>query len=182
MKRSYALFAVVLAVSILIGIQAVEVVYANPYSYPSLWIESPENTVYNTTTISVIFHIDTPIQYPEIVKMTCSLDGTANQTLSISKSQSLKFGTLSYLYVGTEILTNLSNGTHSLDVYALDSKGTTMTYPTGRTFQVNITPKSEQPLAINNITIILVMAIIAVTIVTVSTVTLLKRKMKKISK
>jgi hypothetical protein len=57
-----------------------------------------------------------------------------------------------------------------------------MTYPTGRTFQVNITPKSEQPLAINNITIILVMAIIAVTIVTVSTVTLLKRKMKKISK
>jgi hypothetical protein len=64
-------------------------------------------------------------------------------------------------------------------VYALDSKGTTMTYPTGRTFQVNITPKSEQPPAISNITIILLTAIIAVTIGTVSTVALLKRKIKR---
>ena len=183
MKRRLTVFAVIFAVSLLIGIQAVEVVYANPYSYPSLWIESPENTAYNTTTISVVFHTDIPIRYPEIVKMSYSLDGTANRTLSISKYAAFKFGSFSdssrYSYVGTGLLTDLSNGTHSLDVYALDSKGTTMTYPTGRTFQVNITPKNEQPPAISNITIILLMAIIAVTIGTVSTVALLKRKIKR---
>jgi hypothetical protein len=160
----------------------VTVVDANPYSYPSLWIESPENREYNTTTISVIFHTDTPINHPEIVKMSCSLDGAANRTLSISKSQDLKFGTLTYAYVATGRLTDLSNGTHSLDVYALDSQGTTMTYPTGRTFQINVTPKSKQPSATSNLTFILVMAIIAITIGTISTVTVLKRNMKKIRK
>jgi hypothetical protein len=115
--------------------------------------------------------------------MSCSLDGTANRTLNISKSQTFQFGSFSasstYSYVGTGLLTNLSEGTHSLDVYALDSKGTTMTYPTGRTFQVNITPKNDQPPAISNITIILLMAIIAVTLGAVSTVALLKRKIKR---
>ncbi len=128
---------------------SVEVGDANPYSYPSLWIESPKNTVYNTTDVKIAFHTDTPIRYPEIVKMSYSLDGTANTTLSISKSQTFQFGSFSassrISYVGTGLLTNLSDGTHSLDVYALDSKGTTMTYPTGRTFQVNTTPKNEQP-------------------------------------
>jgi hypothetical protein len=183
MIRRTALFAVILAISMLIGIQAVEVLDANPYSYPSLWIESPENTAYNTTTISVIFHTDIPVRYPEIVKMSYSLDGTANTTLSISKTQTLQFGSFSassrISYVGTGLLTDLSNGTHSLDVYALDSKGTTMTYPTGRTFQVNTTPKNEQPPAISNITIILLTAIISVTIGTVSIVALLKRKIKR---
>ena len=74
-------------------IAQVTVVDANPYSYPSLWIESPENTAYNTTTISVIFHTDIPIRYPEIVKMSYSLDGTANKTLNISKTHTLQFGT-----------------------------------------------------------------------------------------
>jgi hypothetical protein len=182
MKRRYVVFAVVFAVSILIGIQVVDVVYSNPYSYPSLWIESPENTAYNTTTVSVIFHTDIPIRYPEIVKMSCSLDDTANRTLSISKSQTFKFGSFSasstYSYVGTGLLTDLSEGTHSLDVYALDSKGTTMTYPTGRTFQVNINPKNEQPLAISNITITIVITIIAVAVGTVSAFTLLRRRVR----
>ncbi len=164
----------------------VEVGDANPYSYPSLWIESPKNTIYNTTDVKIAFHTDTPIRYPEIVKMSYSLDGTANTTLSISKTQTFQFGSFSassrISYVGTGLLTDLSNGTHSLDVYALDSKGTTMTYPTGRTFQVNITPKNEQPLPISNITIILVITITAVTISSVLTVTLLNRKMKRANK
>ena len=68
MKRKSAVFAVVFAVSILIGIQTIEVLDANPYSYPSLWIESPENTAYNTTTISVVFHTDTPIHAQKLSK------------------------------------------------------------------------------------------------------------------
>ena len=154
-----------LSLCLLIGcLMSIEVVNANPYSFPSLWIESPENTVYNTTSVKVIFHTDTPTSYPQIVKMSYSLDGTANRTLSIAKSQAVKFGTPSNSYNGTVLLTNLSNGTHTLDVYALDSKGTTMTYPTGRTFQVNVTAESLEPLPISNITIILVTTIIAVAI------------------
>ena len=178
------LILTVLSLSLLVGcIFNIQVGDANPYSDPSLWIESPENTAYNTTTISVIFHTDIPIRYPEIVKMSYSLDGTANRTLNISKSQTFQFGSFRdssrISYVGTGLLTNLSEGTHSLDLYALDSKGTTMTYPTGRTFQVNTTPKNEQLPAISNITIILLMAITALTIGTVSTVVLLKRKIKR---
>jgi hypothetical protein len=58
MKRKYAWFAVVFAVSILIGIQAVEVVNANPFVWPTtpnqekptLTIKTPQNNaVLNTT-------------------------------------------------------------------------------------------------------------------------------------
>lgn len=156
---------------------SIEVGDANPYSYPSLWIESPVNTIYNTTDIKIIFHTDTPISYLEIVKMSYSLDGKANRTLSISKSETVKFGSMTNSYNGTGLLANLSNGTHSIDVYAFDSKGTTMTYPTGRTFQVNIT--AEQPLPMSNITIILLITSIAITIGTISVVTLVKRSRKK---
>jgi hypothetical protein len=182
MRKTVCVTAVLILLFLGALVAQVTLVDANPYSYPSLWIESPENTEFSTTTISVTFHTDTPINHPEIVKMSCGLDGAANRTLSISKSQDSKFGTLTNSYVGAGLLTDLSKGTHSLDVYALDSQGTTMTYPTGRTFQVNVTPKSEQPLPTSNLTFILVMAIIAITIGTVSTVTVLKRNMKKIRK
>jgi hypothetical protein len=58
MKRRYALFTVIFAVSILIGIQAVEVVDANPFVWPTtpnqekptLAIKTPQNNeVLNTT-------------------------------------------------------------------------------------------------------------------------------------
>jgi hypothetical protein len=176
------LILTIFSLCLLVGcLLSIEVGDANPYSFPSLWIESPKNTIYNTTDIKIIFHTDTPISYPEIVKMSYSLDGTANRTLSISKSETVKFGTMSNSYNGTGLLTNLSNGSHSIEVYAFDSKGTTMAYPSGRTFQVNITPKSEQPLPISNITIILVITITAVTISSVLTVTLLNRKMKRLT-
>ncbi len=181
-KRAY-ITALVALMFLIAPITQVILVDANPYSYPSLWIESPENTVYNTTTVSVIFHTDEPIRYPEIVKMSYSLDGAANRTLSISKSQTFQFGSFRassvISYVGSGLLMNLSEGIHSLDLYALDSKGTTTTYPTGRTFQVNTTPKNEQPPAISNTTISLLLAIIAVTVGTVSTVALLKRRNKR---
>ena len=175
------LILTVLSLSLVVGcLLSIELVNANPYSYPSVWIESPENTVYDNTTISVIFHTDIPTGYPEIAKMSYSLDGAANRTLSISKTRTFQFGSFRpssrYSYVGTGLLANLSNGTHSIDVYAFDSKGITMTYSTGGTFQVNITPEGEKPLPISNITIILVIAIIAVTIATVSAVTLFKRR------
>jgi hypothetical protein len=167
-KKSRAIFAlttVLVIVCLIQPIAQVTVVEANPFSGLSIGIKSPENRVYNTTMIPVIFNVDTPIQDIKIVKMSYSLDGSANRTLSISSSQSSTFGIPKVAYVGTEVLRNLGNGTHLLEVYALDAKGKIWTYPTGRTFMVNATSSSnsEQLFAASNITIALVIAIIAIT-------------------
>ena len=69
MKRSYAVFTVVLAVSMLIGIEAVEVANANPVPWlstpnlekPTLTIETPQNyTTYDVGNIPVNFTVSTP--------------------------------------------------------------------------------------------------------------------------
>jgi hypothetical protein len=168
-KKSRAIFALTIILMIIFLMQTiaqVTVVDANPFSSLSLGIKSPENRVYNTTLISVIFNVNAPIQSPKIVKMSYSLDGSSNRTLGISSSESSRFGTPMVFYVGTGILRNLGNGTHSLEVYALDSKGQTMTYPTGRIFMINATSSSssEQPFAASNLTIALVISIIVIVI------------------
>ncbi len=68
MKRRYAVFAVIFAVSVLIGIQAVEVVKANPMTFPTstsppdsvtltITVDSPkQNTSYSNGTINVCFN------------------------------------------------------------------------------------------------------------------------------
>jgi hypothetical protein len=75
MKRSYALFAVIFAVSILIGIQAVEVVEANPFmgfegkgidpvpgtKPPTITLYTPtNNTAYFSSNITVSFYASRP--------------------------------------------------------------------------------------------------------------------------
>ena len=69
MKRRYAVFAVIFAVSILIGIQAVELAEANPVPWlstpnlekPTLTIETPQNyTTYDVGNIPVNFTVSTP--------------------------------------------------------------------------------------------------------------------------
>jgi hypothetical protein len=160
------LTAILVIVFLVQPLAQVPVVEANPFSGLSLSIKSPENRVYNTTIISVIFNVDTPLQDTKIVKMSYSLDGSANRTLSISSSQSSTFGIPKVAYVGTGVLRNLGNGTHSLEVYALDAKGITWTYATGRTFMVNATSSSssEQPFAASNFTIALVISTIVIVI------------------
>jgi|WetSurMetagenome_2_1015567.scaffolds.fasta_scaffold35823_2 hypothetical protein len=168
MQKTSLRFAILTSVLLIIflmqPITQVIVVEANPFTNLSLGIESPKNTVYNTTTVSVIFNVDTPIQYQKIIKLSYSLDGSANRTLSVSKSQTTQFGTPMISYVGTGILRNLSNGTHLLDVYALDAKGKIWTYPGGRTFMVNATSMAEsgQPFDGSNLTIALLIATIAI--------------------
>jgi hypothetical protein len=148
-RLGFALLTSFLAIVFLMQpIAQVTVVEANPFSGLSIGIKSPENRVYNTTTISVLFNVDTPLPESKIVKMSYSIDGTANRTLSISRSDSSSpYGTPRISYIGTGILRNLGNGTHTLDVYAFDAKGKIWTYPTGRTFMVNATSSSnsEQP-------------------------------------
>jgi hypothetical protein len=164
MRKAVYVTAVLVIVFLIQSLSEVAVVEANPFSGLSIVIKSPENRVYYTTMISVIFNVDTPIQDTKIVKMSYSLDGSSNRTLSISSSKSTIFGIPKIAYVGTGVLRNLDNGTHTLDVYAFDAKGKIWTYPTGRTFMVNATSSSnsEQPFAANNLTIALLIATTAI--------------------
>ncbi len=108
MKRRYAVFAVIFAVSILIGIQTVEVVDADPVplgGYPKLstapqvLVLSSGNKTYNTADVPLQFNVnESESQY------SYCLDG---QPATIVK--------------GNSTLTNLSNGNHNLTVYAVDA-------------------------------------------------------------
>ena len=84
MRRAiFALTTLLVIIFLIAPLAQVSMVEANPFSGLSIGIKSPENRVYNTTMISVIFNVDTPLQDTKIVKMSYSLDGTANRTLSI---------------------------------------------------------------------------------------------------
>ena len=78
MKRRYAVFALVLAVSLLIGIQAVKVANANPVPWPAtpnqekptLTIKTPQNyTTYNDSTVSFNFTVTAPASWNKIQHM-----------------------------------------------------------------------------------------------------------------
>jgi hypothetical protein len=66
MKRRYALFAVIFAVSLLIGIQAVEIVDANPVNHHSLAIMV--NTIQSTSNVTI-----TP-SFPQTTELSVSED------------------------------------------------------------------------------------------------------------
>jgi len=70
---------------------------------PSISIVSLENKTYETTDISIEFTIDEPVSW-----IAYSLDGQANVTIT-----------------GNTTLTGLSDGSHSLIVYARDTAGNT---------------------------------------------------------
>jgi len=78
MKQSNALFTAILAIIILIGIQTVEVVNANPVPWPStpnqekptLTIETPQNyTTYNDSTIYFNFTVTAPSSWNRVQHM-----------------------------------------------------------------------------------------------------------------
>jgi len=92
-----------------LGAQAAQVVavtiakLASPLTPPSISIVSPENKTYDTTDIPLTFTIDETVSW-----MAYSLDGQANVTIT-----------------GNTTLSGLSDGSHSLRVYAKDTVGNT---------------------------------------------------------
>ncbi len=180
MRKAVYVTAVLVIGFLIQPLAEVAVVEANPLSGLSIGIKSPENRVYNTTTISIIFNVDTPLPDTKIVKMSYSLDGSSNRTLSIYISKTTTFGIPKIAYVGTGVLRNLGNGTHTLDVYAFDAKGKIWTYPTGRTFMVNATSISptvsnEQLLAAS----IVIVAVGVVALGMVVAIVIYKKRIRK---
>jgi hypothetical protein len=189
-RRAVSALTAVLVIVTLAQILAVE---ANPFMFgPHIGIASPQQfkknnyqTIYQTTTIPIQIQINTPLDYPEIVKVyyildfNHSLDNNPQKALTISSPQTSTYsGAGSTLYWATGTLENLSNGTHWIDVWALNAEGETPKSGT-ITFQVNATSiaKSEQPL-ISNLTIALVISTIAIVIGASLAVLAYKRRKK----
>jgi hypothetical protein len=121
----------------------VEAVYANPFPMSTMGIGSPQSYttfIYQNTTIPLTIALnlwkdDTSGAYPQITRVTYSLDNHENITISeIPKSgtetaQRNIFGTIKG-YILTILvkasLTNLLEGKHTLNAYSFDTTGAAM--------------------------------------------------------
>jgi hypothetical protein len=115
MKRKYAVFAAIFAVSILIGIQTVEVVDANPAPYDSsgtsnveVSILSPQNKTYDSNNIELIVNFGA---FPGVWYIFYSLDG--GSYIEIAPGHPL-----AHNLTQTVWLSQLSKGSHSIEVKA----------------------------------------------------------------
>ena len=122
MKRKYVLFAVIFAVSILIGIQAVEVAEAsNPWF--STIIKSPTNSTYNTSPLILETTTNGLSGSNVYYSSTYSLDGKQNVTIPFTTETHEK--SFSITMTGIAALPLLSEGFHSITVYEKVDVGTT---------------------------------------------------------
>jgi hypothetical protein len=129
MKRSNARFAIVLAVSMLIGIQAVEVIDANPFTLwkktdtppdaipPIISVTSPQNSSIYPSTFNINFTINKPQcgEYDSsIIKVSYTIDNVTVRPYSIWSSNT--DGIPQFETVFKE--PSLSEGNHTLIVEA----------------------------------------------------------------
>ena len=144
MRRGvFALTAVLVLIFLMQPIAQMGGVKANPFNTPTVTIVSPKPIVHTKSAPVDI------IAYPHktnlvFSKLTYSLDGSPNQTLSIYTIPS------SSGYFGKGSLDNLAEGFHTFDVFSFDSQGNVMHSNT--TFQVDIKAYTEHLIA--NIAII----------------------------
>lgn len=189
-----AVLAAIVVLLFLVGPTAqVSVVKANPILLSPEWkIWLPEQfnaKTYQTSTVPIEIQIYTRTDYSKITMIYYILDlnyssnNNLHKPLIISEAQSSSiFGKPAYSYSATGTTDTLSNGTHTLDVYAVNAQGETAKSGT-RTFLVNATSmaNSGQPSLLNNITIVIVIAI-ATIVGTIALVLLIKKKNEKVSK
>jgi hypothetical protein len=157
MKRRYAIFAVVFAVSIFIGIQAVEVVTANPIPYPAtpspekptLTIETPQNgaSYSNINSLALNFSVAKPISWcidydffynlGQITGIDVVLDGNLS----------------SYPYNSTNysiMLKHLTSGIHEVNVTVHAYSFYTTPIYGSKSIPVNGTSLYQYPIVVSN--------------------------------
>ena len=194
MKRAIlALSTACVIIFSMLSMTQVTAVKANPILLSPEWkIWLPEQInakTYQTSTVPIEIQIYVATDYPKIIKIYYILDlnyssnNNLQKPLSISEAQpSSIFGKTAYLYSATGTTDTLSNGTHTLDAYAVNAKGETAKSGT-RTFLVNATSMSNSghPSLLNNVTIVIVIAITAI-VGTITLFLLMKKKNEKVSK
>jgi hypothetical protein len=136
MKRRYDVFAVVFAVSMLIGIQAVEVANANPIPWAfnpqmTISIQSPQNGTKNSLPVLVNFtsrgdnqfSVSDDASETYVRSFFYTIDGQDMETMGIRfegtntttiYENGVKQG---FYFNGQVYLTNLADGTHNITVY-----------------------------------------------------------------
>jgi hypothetical protein len=131
-KIVFTLTAILVIICLMEPMAQVLLIKANPLAYYDIYISSPHPSserIYSNTTIPLSLSVLVPKGYSEISSIYYSLDGNDNYTLIISKS--------SDRYSASDSLVNLSEGNHTLKVYANNVYG--MAISTEETFTVNTT-------------------------------------------
>jgi hypothetical protein len=120
-KKIAMVLIFVLPVSLMVGMQAVEVAEANffvePYvtpHYPVSW------TVYTNTSVLLDVEASVSWESPEIIRFLYSLDRSSNVTLTNLTKTGIGGG---YEFHAVSVLENLAEGNHTIRVYSQDASG-----------------------------------------------------------
>jgi hypothetical protein len=134
MKKRFALVAVIFAVSMLIGIQAVEVVDANPInlgevspdantSPPNITIVSPENRSYNNSSICLNITVSEgkskSASFTMINNVYYKADWKTDEVSIFSYDEYTMIPNI-HNYSTALNLTDIPQGTHSIIIYAVE--------------------------------------------------------------
>jgi hypothetical protein len=201
MKRRIALFAMILAISLLVGELNIDIANANFFPIPSIYIRGYNPTYPNGNNYTFTVEVHISMDAPAIVSISYSLDDKKNITIS-----NLQYTTWMkdngpnnhQIYSTTEYLYNLESGNHTINAYATDSKGKVQS--TNHQFTIgnknitnSITPTTSQsmptintgpklPLEFNSSIayIILAIVIVIIAVASISLVYFKKRRERKL--
>ena len=124
MKRA-VIVAILVIVSIIVPLIQIGISETVPFSYPSMYIQSPapfQETIYqNSPSLIQVYAYTNKSSEVQCVGIFYSIDDSPNRTLSLSKMQSLQdsYG-VNYGY-GT--LDNLTFGFHTINAYSTYTQG-----------------------------------------------------------
>jgi hypothetical protein len=131
MKRTALALTLILAlsVSIIAGMQTLEVAKANFLPAPVVTIYSPGPIIYKNTSIPLSIVARVLNGSPEIVCVLYCVDGNSNVTLTnLTRTDNVWFDPYKWgsEFHVTSILDNLAEGNHTLKVYSQDAAGKEM--------------------------------------------------------
>jgi hypothetical protein len=131
MKRTVLALALIsaLSVSIMAGMQTLEVAKANFLPAPAIIIYSPAPIISTNTSIPLNVGVNILKNSPEIVRILYSVDGNSNVTLTnLTRTDNVWFDPdkVGSEFRATSILDNLAEGDYTLKVYSQDAAGKEM--------------------------------------------------------
>jgi hypothetical protein len=131
MKRTALALIIILAlsISIMAGMQTLEVAKANFLPAPAIIIYSPAPIISTNTSIPLNIGVNILENSPEIVRILYSVDDNFNMTLTnLTRTDNIWFdpNKAGSEFRATSILDNLAEGNHILKVYSQDAAGKEM--------------------------------------------------------
>jgi len=131
MKRTTLALTLILALSVTIiaGMQTLEVAKANFLPAPAIIIYAPAPIIYTNTSVTLNVGVNILNTSPEIVRILYSVDDNANVTLTnLTRTDNVWFdpNKVGSEFRVTSILENLAEGNHTLKVYSQDANGKEM--------------------------------------------------------